>query len=428
MRRQEFARAAVAAAIAVVSAGVAGCAGEAAGGGWGGAIRDSAGVVVVENPANGLWRRDEVPVVREVLRIGVAEGDPDYQFGEISAVNVDAEGRIYVGDRLAQEIKVYDAAGRYLRRIGRPGSGPGELGAGGTGVIFGRGDTVIVPDPGLQRINFFARDGTFLRSYPLSALEGISRGWAVTPDSGVLQHLRRLQLPGQEGVAEADVVVRRGWDGAIGDTVLVLPVAGGLRIGESGVPATTIFGPEPVWGVAGDGRVFSAINSEYRIEVRTLAGRLVRVIRRRYEPQRVESADRELLLDHIRARIERLGAPPAGVAALLQGVVIADRYPVIATLLEGPEGSLWVQKTLTVRRAVAISGSFHPGELGSPEWDVFDREGRYLGEVTLPPRFQPHIIRGDRVYGVVRDELDVPYVVVLEVAGGFGEKPDGVSG
>lgn len=418
--RLDLSRAAVAGAFAVTSTLGVSCAGEPSGGGWSGAFRDSAGVVVVENPGTGVWRRGGGPGVREVLRIGVAEGEPEYQFGEIAAVNVDAEGWIYVGDRLAREIRVYDPAGRFERRIGGPGAGPGELGAGGTGIHFGRGDTVIVPDPGLQRINFFSRDGRFLRSHPLSSLEGISRGWAAVPDSGLLQHLRRLSIPGWEGAGEADVVVRRGWDGAIRDTVLVLPRVAGPRLGDSGVPTMTLFAPEPVWGVAGDGRIFSALDSEYRIEVRSLDRTIRRVIRRRFEPQRVAAADRELLLGHIRERIERLGAPPAGVAAVLDGVVIADHYPVIAALLEGPEGSLWVQKNMTVRRAVEVAGAFHPDELGSPEWDIFDREGRYLGVITLPHRFQPHLIRGDRIYGVAKDELDVPYVVVLELVGEFG--------
>lgn len=416
---QDLAWAVAVGTVGAISVIATSCGSGQPGGGWHGTIRDSAGVVLVDNPATGIWRRGEVPAVREVLRIGVAEGEPEYQFGEITAVNVDAEGLIYVGDRLAQEIKVYDRSGRYQGRIGGPGAGPGELGAGGTGIHFGRGDTVIVPDPGLQRINFFLRDGSFLRSYPLSSMEGISRGWAAVPDSGLLQHLRRLPLPGQEGAAEGDVVVRRGWDGGVRDTVLVLPQAAGLRLGDNGIPAMTLFGPEPVWGVAGDGRIFSAMNSEYRIEVRSLAGEVVQVIRRQFESQRVEAADREILLGHIRERIERLGAPPAGVAKLLQGVVIADHYPVIVTLMGGPEGSLWVQKILSVRRAAAVADSFHPDELGSPEWDIFDREGRYLGEITLPSRFQPHLIRDGRIYGVARDQMDVQYVVVLELDGEF---------
>ncbi len=44
-------------------------------------------------------------------------------------------------------------------------------------------------------------------------------------------------------------------------------------------------------------------------------------------------------------------------------------------------------------------------------WDVFDRAGRYLGVVNMPPRFQPRLFHEDEIYGVWRDDIDVQYVV-----------------
>lgn len=57
-------------------------------------------------------------------------------------------------------------------------------------------------------------------------------------------------------------------------------------------------------------------------------------------------------------------------------------------------------------------------------FDVFDPDGRYLGEVRAPEGFSLNpspYIRGDRVWAVVRDELDVSYVVRFRVVlGGQG--------
>jgi hypothetical protein len=53
--------------------------------------------------------------------------------------------------------------------------------------------------------------------------------------------------------------------------------------------------------------------------------------------------------------------------------------------------------------------------VGAPDWDVFDSEGRYLGVVTLPDRFEPVEFAEEDVYGVWRDELDVEYVMRLKV-------------
>lgn len=51
------------------------------------------------------------------------------------------------------------------------------------------------------------------------------------------------------------------------------------------------------------------------------------------------------------------------------------------------------------------------------DWDVFDSAVRYLGVVTMPPRFTPSVFRGDQIYGVALDELGVSYVVRLRVVG-----------
>ena len=57
---------------------------------------------------------------------------------------------------------------------------------------------------------------------------------------------------------------------------------------------------------------------------------------------------------------------------------------------------------------------------GASEWDVFDAQGRFFGTISMPRRFAPRIFRGDKIYGVWRDELDVQYVVRLRIVGDLG--------
>jgi hypothetical protein len=49
---------------------------------------------------------------------------------------------------------------------------------------------------------------------------------------------------------------------------------------------------------------------------------------------------------------------------------------------------------------------------------VFDTQGRYLGRLRAPVDVggsPPPVFRGDRIYAVTRDELDVPYIVRLRI-------------
>ena len=78
-------------------------------------------------------------------------------------------------------------------------------------------------------------------------------------------------------------------------------------------------------------------------------------------------------------------------------------YPPFDTFTIGTDGTLWVRKQV--------------GD-GAVGLDVFSSDGIYLGEAVVPPDFAQMSIRyagPDRLYGVVRDDLDVQYVVRLGV-------------
>jgi len=61
------------------------------------------------------------------LEIGEVEGEEAYLFGQVSGLALDAEGRIYVADRQASEVRVFTPDGAHLFTFGRAGSGPGEM-------------------------------------------------------------------------------------------------------------------------------------------------------------------------------------------------------------------------------------------------------------------------------------------------------------
>jgi hypothetical protein len=42
---------------------------------------------------------------------------------------------------------------------------------------------------------------------------------------------------------------------------------------------------------------------------------------------------------------------------------------------------------------------------------VWERHGRYLGEVVVPDETRVMEMRGDQVWGVARDALDIPTIV-----------------
>ncbi len=87
------------------------------------------------------------------------------------------------------------------------------------------------------------------------------------------------------------------------------------------------------------------------------------------------------------------------VAEELAGLM-PDTKPLISSLSVDDEGRLWI-------------GRVGP-EDAHPQFDIFGRDGGYQGSVALafqPAPYVPIRIRQSRVYTVVRDSMDVPFVV-----------------
>jgi hypothetical protein len=101
-------------------------------------------------------------------------------------------------------------------------------------------------------------------------------------------------------------------------------------------------------------------------------------------------------------------------------VHFAEFFPAFSIFHVGPDGSLWIQPVRPPggMSDEDISRYNFLEDFGSSDWEVFDWEGRYLGVVNMPPRFQPRTFLEDRIYGVSRDTLDVQYVLRLRIVKG----------
>ena len=129
---------------------LAACGGDSPAPEWGGSVRDSAGVRIVENPDAGVWTAGEAWTLEEELQIGVTDGNPELQFGIITGIDATPGGEIYVLDAQAHRVRVFDADGNLLRAFGQAGQGPGELSPGlaqaPPGLFLSGEGTLLVPD------------------------------------------------------------------------------------------------------------------------------------------------------------------------------------------------------------------------------------------------------------------------------------------
>jgi hypothetical protein len=100
-----------------------------------------------------------------------------------------------------------------------------------------------------------------------------------------------------------------------------------------------------------------------------------------------------------------------------RSVSFAEFFPAFVSMSIGPNGSIWVQHLRPPAQVTEEELETYDmtQDIGSRDWDVFDPDGRYLGVVTMPPRFTPRRIVEGKIYGVWRDDLDVQYVTRLRI-------------
>lgn len=402
------------AAVMVLPVWLVGC-GDGAEGGWQGIVRDSAGVQMVENTGRGLWAPGEAWTVDTELLIGTAEGEAEYQFGQIAGLDVDADGRIYVLDQQASEVRVFDPDGQFIRSMGRAGSGPGELSQGAGPVFVAPGGDVLVPDIMNQRINLYSPLGEATGSTPLVMTDGIPIRWLKASNHDLVQQSMVMALPGMDAEPK-NLLLRRDPQGMVLDTLLVLPV--GESVDLSAGPRLKVFATEAVWALAWDDRLIHGQNDEYRLRLLAADGALERIVDQQTERRPVTAGDQTAFRSLFRKMFEEQGVPPEGLDMLLQGMSFADYYPAYANLLGGPDGTIWVQGVQTPETVEEAGATFEIQDMGAPVWDVFDAEGRLLGAVRMPDRFTPMFFDRDHLYalyGIQRDELDVQYVARVRV-------------
>jgi hypothetical protein len=410
---------------------------------WDGAVRDSAGIEIVENFGAPLWPEGPGWEFTEDLRIGALDGPPEYQHGRIVGLQVLSDGRIVIVDAMTYNVRFYSPDGVHELTVGRKGEGPGELGDGGHMLFRGPGDTLLVGDGGAGRVHVLAPDGSYLETYSRMPKDGYTGGyWAFGRRTGRITSLHRPLRQSDGTLPDTfDILLERDVHGGIVDTLARLPSRHVLNRAHEGV-FRRYYNANWWHNAWGDDHVI-ARTDRYRFHWHGRDRQLKRIVSMVREPQAMTEEDRELFLWRWDELFRERGVPADRWEEIKSGIRFADTYPPYAWFDMGPAGTLLVQRVWPVRELdeegrknfVLDQQYVAPG---SSEWDVFDREGRYLGAVTIPGsefistvplmRFFQDAATGTwHMYSIVSDELGVQYIVGWRIDGRMPEDIEATS-
>ena len=384
---------------------------------------------------------DALPYLRAepTMRLGNAD-DPDVGFSFVGSVDVDRDGNVYVVEASVPEIRVFDPAGALIRSFGGRGDGPGEFQQVQRLGVFG--DTVWAVSMGPDRVTLFDRRGNLLSAnraeslpIPLPSGAGWLVPWQMRADGLFIGHFARVSFSQTDSApVDTDSIpfpfVRFDPSGAVQDTVgwsaappprmwsppserspepEMIDVGGRPRMVPAPPPTT------PWWVPLSDGYLLvdpapEAATADGTFSVTRFGLSGERVFHREIPSPPVPYSEADL--DSIAARAAR-GAPGGGVAyrpgapappdweAVAPRLRAAMRFPEnrlpIDFVWAGHDESIWLRLS--------------DGNEVMATWLLLDATGQPRGSLEMPRTTGLRWARGDTLWAVETDDLDIPWLV-----------------
>jgi len=286
---------------------------------------------------------------------------------------VDEDENIYVCDRQDWAIKVFDSNGRFVRSIGREGTGPGEFKFVAE-IAFLPDGRLLVQDWDLDRASLFMKDGQFISSHKSrfnSYDVYFTTNSSYTRDDNIFGFEEKLfvktyDFSGKEVISFGEFTPDQSQE-----------------IKKDG-KWFTVGKPFDVHSiVAGDQKnkwLYHCMNDKYLIEVYNQEGKLFRKIDRPYKLLPVTAADAQRWVERVK------GADEKAKRIIKEEIIMPKFKTVTERMIVDDLGNLWIEtceeKDVGGRLLIA--------------YDMFSEKGTY--EVRIWSDLRPDIIYKGKMY------------------------------
>lgn len=354
------------------------------------------------------WSLDPAPA----LVLGGASSTGPLEFSGVAGVRLASDGRVAVADARAREIRVFGPDGRFVRRFGRAGRGPGEFD--GIWSVFRSADTLMVVDNSGRAVvvDFDGRVlRTLARPYVAGATEPTRIG--LMPDGRAIVTAVATRSPALALDSQREVLLgRESPTGSWLGTLFPLRVAPkGLERQLASDPAK--FAPS-VKVAVGFARICSGVSDSYDLVCRDSSGnapiRIRRAIRRRATSDEDRAYVRAMNVAANRGVAPRVMREIEEENRLMR---FAPLLPVLGRVAISAIGELWVSE---FDRG---EDGFGPPSMTAPNramrWSVYSADGVWLSDVVLPAHFVPQDFGRDYVAGVSFDRDQVEQVIIWRI-------------
>jgi hypothetical protein len=372
-------------------------------------VRDSSGVTIVEND---LTRLDKACTIaaEPTLSIGIEEGDENYMLAQLGGAVRLSDGRIVLANRATDQIRYFDAQGKFLYAAGRTGEGPGEFRE--PFYIFPTvNDTILVGDFRPYRYLVFSPEGKWVRTISLDPMQ------INTPRSANVLRDGRPVL-GFSGIGEGGApptypvqymnLLVYGADGVFRDSIGRFPNgrSGQTKPNSNNYFSAPMFEAYAQVRARGD-RIITghASRTELRVQAATDGYPLQRIIR--WDPGDLTITPADIEAERARVTAQFQGYSPSTQKMFKESLEedlsparpVADAFPAFVQLRVGTDDAIWISEFPRPT-----------GDTNNRTWTVFETDGRFRCRLTTPRFAEFYEFGSDYLLVQDPDSLDVERV------------------
>jgi hypothetical protein len=334
-------------------------------------IKTVDGVQVIENPKKLAPPEGVMSKVtfKEDFSIGEGEFDED-MFAELTSLDVDGDGNIYILDRKDKKVKIFDSAGKFVKKFGEEGQGPGEMYV-PVSIQVTHNNEMVIGDAGNQRLAFFSLEGEFLREMSTAA-KATALALPMIDSQGNIIGQELVPVPDESKLFRE---VRK-YDSELNSLFTIASIDNTNLIQGKINPFQVVL----FYQLGKENSIYISNPDAYEIKVLTTEGKLLRRILKDYDPVEVTNKDKEDFFERL----------PDLVGPIKDRIEFPKNYPAYQNFTLDEEWRLFVR-------------TFEKGkEEGEFFFDVFDVEGRYIAKI--PFKGDPRVWKGNKLFAIEEDE------------------------
>ncbi len=344
-------------------------------------IKTVDGVTIISNGKKPTPPKGQPATLKltEEQSFGLGE-NPDEAFSEVTAFVVDSTGTVFGLDSKDRRVKVFDRSGKFLRQIGKPGQGPGELGT-PANLQLTNDNNLMITDATNGKLSIFKLSGEHIKDISTAGRLGFV-SMSIDAQGNFL---------GQEmGVSPGDNKMFyeiKKFDPSLTPLFTLNKVEFAIPLPGSGTKIN-VLEMVSVYQFDRSGNILFGRSNAYEIKVYSPEGKHIRTIQKDYTPEKLTQQDIDEML-------ERLSSVPTG-AQVKDLISFPETFPPIQNFIIDDQGRLYVR-------------TFAKGK-AKGEWmvDVFDPEGRFIAQFATKADLR--IIKEGKAYGI--EETDDGFRVI----------------